>query len=133
MDFDDILYHSYYDQGTPTQVPTNAYPNIHYQALLCVTDLLDYCESSYKLNGDWYYPDGHRIPDVDPEYRVRTFRTNRGDFEMLDNGQQIINGSVRLFRRFSPPERGRFRCELPSAANPIVNQTLYVNICEFIP
>ena len=27
---------------------------------------------------------------------------------------------------------GRFRCELPSAANPSVNQIIYVSICEFV-
>ena len=38
-----------------------------------------------------------------------------------------------LFQRFSGvTERGHFRCELPNAADPSVNQILYVNICEFV-
>ena len=54
---------------------------------------------------------------------------NRGPNEVI--GEQQFNGSVRLFRRWSGvPERGRFRCELPSAANPSINQIVYVNICE---
>ena len=54
------------------------------------------------------------------------------DGEQRSKYGQQFNGSVRLFHRFSAvPERGRFRCELPSAANPSVNQILYVNICEF--
>ena len=73
--------------------------------------------------GEWYYPGGGRVTggsDV-------TFRTNRGQNEVI-NGQQFY-GSVRLWRRFTPPERGLFRCELPDAENVIRN--LYVNICEF--
>ena len=47
------------------------------------------------------------------------------------NGRTQIYGSVRLFRRFGlPPGRGRFRCELPNAADQNVNQTLYANIGE---
>ena len=41
----------------------------------------------------------------------------------------MVFGVVRLFRRGIPPERGRFRCEIPTIANPN-NETLYVNICE---
>ena len=44
------------------------------------------------------------------------------------NGEQFY-GSVRLYRQWSPAERGRFRCELPSAAD-LSNQILYVNIGE---
>ena len=94
-------------------------------ALLCITDLEDCCAAPRTVRGDWYYPDGSRIEDSGNGFLV-----NRGPNEVID-GEQFY-GSVRLFRRFSgPPERGRFRCELPNAANPFVNQTLYVNICEF--
>ena len=76
----------------------------------------------------WYFPDG-RI--VEFGVNLPRFLANRGPNEVI-NGQQFY-GSVRLFRRFSNiPERGRFRCELPSAANPSVNQIIYVNICEFM-
>ena len=94
-------------------------------ALLCITDLEDCCASPRAVRGDWYYPDGSRIEDSGNGFLV-----NRGPNEVID-GEQFY-GSVRLFRRFSgAPERGRFRCELPNAANPFVNQILYVNICEF--
>ena len=57
--------------------------------------------------------------------------TNRGPNEVIN--RQTVYGSVRLYHRYSnPPGRGRFRCELPSAANPSVNQTLYVNICKIL-
>ena len=63
--------------------------------------------------GEWYYPNGTAL---DFEAGGATFRRNRG----------LMN--VRLWRRDTPPERGRFQCELPNAQN--VNQTVYVNICE---
>ena len=82
-----------------------------------------------QVQGNWYFPDGRVVPH---DAGGTTFRANRGQYEfsMLNGGQQI-NGSVRLFRRYSsPPGRGRFRCELPSAAEPSVNQTLYAIIGE---
>ena len=100
----------------------------------CITDLVDCCgtESGSPLSpaqrGNWYFPDGTRVGEFGGGTR---FLVNRGPNEVI-NGEQF-NGSVRLFRRFSGiTERGHFRCELPSAANPSVNQTLYVNICEFV-
>ena len=97
--------------------------------MLCVTDLTDCCRSPRTRRGEWYYPNG-RVVQFDTDGRNRAFRRNRGANEVI-GGRQVY-GSIRLFRRFSPPERGRFRCELPSAANPTVNQTLHVYICEFI-
>ena len=77
------------------------------------------------MRGDWYYPNGSRVLfDGNPQNLV--FRRNRGPNE-IRNGRRFY-GSVRLWRRFGPPERGGFRCELPSAADPSVNQTLYANI-----
>ena len=90
---------------------------------MCVTDLEACCES--PPHGDWYYPDGSRVSLV---LDVATFQTNRGQNEVI-NGQQF-HGSVRLWRRYTPPERGLFRCEIPDANS--VNQNLYVNICEFL-
>ena len=79
------------------------------------------------MRGDWYFPDGSRVGSGD--YGT-VFQTNRGPNEVI-NGRTVY-GSVRLYHRFGvPPGRGRFHCELPSAANPSVNQTLYANICEF--
>ena len=56
-----------------------------------------------------------------------TFQINRGQNEEI-NGQ-LFYGSVRLWRRYTPQERGLFHCELPDANG--VNQIHYVNICEF--
>ena len=81
------------------------------------------------VRGNWYFPDGTIIRFFSSGTR---FLVNRGPNEVILNGEQFY-GSVRLFRRFSgPPGRGRFRCELPSAADPNINQILYVNICELI-
>ena len=115
--------------------PTNRNPRADSvgAALECITDLVDCCgtESGSPMraqHGNWYFPDGTRVGEFGSGSR---FLVNRGPNEVI-TGQQF-NGSVRLFRRFSgPPGRGRFRCELPSAADPSINQTLYVNICELI-
>ena len=131
MDFDDIL-----NIGSADVVPTNRNPAVDDAALECMTDLVDCCGTEpgtpsgimRTVRGDWYFPDGNRIASSSGGSR---FLANRGPNEVI-NGQQF-NGSVRLFRRFSNvPERGRFRCELPNAADPSVNQVLYVNICELM-
>ena len=141
VDVKDLYY------NTP-ELPEPANTNrLHDQALLCLTDLVDCCESPHTVHGDWYYPDGSVVPSdtIDPYgitlYGRTTFLKNRGPSEVLNCRQ--FYGSVRLFRRWSkPPGRGRFRCEIPSAANPSVNQILYTNIgeklqcriqCQFLP
>ena len=109
--------------------PSNAHPDngngYHDQALLCLTNLEDCCNDQHKI-GNWYYPGGNAVK-FDSWVRA-TFRRNRGPNEVI-NDQQFY-GSVRLFRRGDPPVRGRFRCELPNAANPFVNRVLYANIRE---
>ena len=127
VNFDDILYRT--TNNGEKQDPTNNHSKLHNQALLCITDLEDCCRSpKHTERGDWYYPNG-TVVQLDTDGRNRAFRRNRGSNEVIA-GQQFY-GSVRLFRRYTPPERGRFRCELPSAASPTVNQKLYVYICEF--
>ena len=131
MDIDDILYRAPIDGYR--EDPTNANPELHDQALLCVTDLEDCCDAPHTVRGDWYYPNGSVVlfDVIVPmgEGSRTTFWRNRGPNEVV-NGQQRY-GSVRLFRRYSrPPGRGRFRCELPNAADPNVNKTLYANIGE---
>ena len=128
VDFDDVL-----NIGSGLG-PTNRDPSGYGGAALeCITDLVDCCGTESgspvrTVRGDWYFPDGTNVELASGGSR---FRVNRGPNEVI-NGQQF-NGSVRLFRSFSgPPGRGRFRCELPSAANPSINQILYVNICELI-
>ena len=114
VNFDDLLYTMKYSQQ-----PTNTNG---LQTLKCVTDLVACCES--PALGDWYYPDGRRITGVgSPVYKI-----NRGQNEVLNPNQQFY-GSVRLWRRYTPSERGLFCCKLPDASN--VVQTLCVNICEF--
>ena len=85
--------------------------------LNCRTDLEECCNDALQNLpapvGEWYYPNGTAL---DFDAGGATFRRNRG----------LMN--VRLWRRNTPPERGRFCCELPNAQN--VNQTVYVNICE---
>ena len=113
VNLDDFLYR------TNSEQPTNVNG---LQTLMCVTDLVACCETQGL--GNWYYPDGNIVTGVGSP----TFVTNRGQNEAI-NGQQFY-GSVRLWRRYTPTERGLFRCELPDANG--VNQNLYVNICEFL-
>ena len=127
MDVDDILYRAPIDGFR--EDPTNSNSELHDLALLCVTDLVDCCESPRTVRGHWYYPNRNMVT-FDPN-AIATFRSNRGPNEII-NGRQFL-GSVRLFRRYSrPPERGRFHCELPSAADPNVSITLYANIGELL-
>ena len=113
--------------------PSNRNPAIADASLQCVTDLVDCCGTEpgspvCTERGDWYFPDG---TNVELDTGASRFLVNRGPNEAI-NGQQLY-GSVRLYRLFSAiPERGRFHCELPSAADPSVNQIIYVNICELI-
>ena len=127
VDYEDIMYTA--PDQCCNDLPSNR--NTRDEALKCVTDLVDCCGTesgtTRSERGNWYFPDGNRV--VDSNNGVR-FRVNRGPNELLSNGTQV-NGSVRLYRRYNPTQRGRFRCELPNAANPSVDQTLYVNICEF--
>ena len=125
VDVDDILYRAGIDGFR--EDPSNA-NGLHDETLVCVTDLEDCCESPRTVRGDWYYPDGNMVSYV-PHRWIVTFQRNRGPNEVI-NGRQFY-GSVRLFRQWSnPPERGRFHCELPNAADPRVDQTLYANIGE---
>ena len=120
VDVDDVLNIG----GGTSEIPSNTrHPR---DALLCVTDLEDCCAAPHTECGDWYFPDGRRVGFGGSG---TAFQANRGPNEEIMG--QTVYGSVRLYRRFSgAPERGRFRCELPSAANPSVNQTLYANIGE---
>ena len=120
VDIGDLLYRTSSDPD-----PTNA-NGLHDRTLVCVTDLLDCCDSPRTVRGDWYYPDGGAVP-LDAGGNI--FLKNRGPNEVI-NGQQFY-GSVRLFYQWSgPPGKGRFRCELPSADNPNVNQILHANVGE---
>ena len=54
VDVDDVLH-------TVTDVEPSNSAN-HYEAVLCVTDLVDCCQSP-RL-GNWYFPDGRTAQDV---------------------------------------------------------------------
>ena len=86
-------------------------------ALMCVTDLVDCCNSGEQNTsvslGEWYHPNGSLVV------------FNAGDAMFHGNRGQSV---VRLWRSGNPVERGRFRCELSN--NQHVNQTNYVSICE---
>ena len=132
MDVHDTMYTT--PDSCCNDLPSNR--NTRDEALKCVTDLEDCCGRELdtpsgimsSVRGDWYTPSGARVGlgGSDPAWQA-----NRGPNETLANGTRVY-GSVRLYRRYTPSERGRFRCELPSAANPTVNQIRYVNICEFV-
>ncbi len=106
--------------------PTNADSVLHDNALLCITDLIDCCGSPHTDRGDWFYPDGRAV--MNTIANNSQFQANRGPNEII-NGRQFY-GSIRLWHQLLPPERGQFRCELPSASNPSVNQTLYIYLCK---
>ena len=113
VNLDDLAYQAP-DLAGYSEDPTNANGR---QTLMCVTDLVDCCETPEL--GNWHLP-----ADI---VSGGLFQINRGQNEVR-NGEQFY-GSVRLWRRYTPRERGLFRCELPDANGD--NQTLYVNICEF--
>ena len=107
VDFDDI-----------PNVSTNGSADV--DVLNCRTDLVACCNAAQENVpapglGEWYYPNGTALV-FDAQPGGATFRRNR------------VLMNVRLWRRATPPERGRFHCELPDAQN--VTQTVYVNICE---
>ena len=122
VDMDDIMY-----TRSSGEAPSNRNPRD--EALTCVTDLVDCCGTESgtvrTVHGDWYLPDGIPLGSGSGQFRVK-----RGPNEIIDGTQ--FYGSVRLYRFYTPPQRGRFRCELPNAADPSINQTLYAIICEFI-
>lgn len=81
MDVNGLLYTG----GSCCEEPSNARADLHDQALLCVTDLVDCCESPRTVCGDWYYPNGSMV-----QYSVwgYAFRRNRGPNEVR-NGRQF--------------------------------------------
>ena len=62
VDLEDVLYRAPDRQGND-QPPTNAHPHLHDGALLCVTDLVDCCDTPHTVHGDWYYPNGSTVPN----------------------------------------------------------------------
>ena len=94
-------------------------------SLRCNTNRSGCCRASDASDrvaqGHWYLPDGTRVESFSQE--VASDRTR--NFFSRDR----LTGVVRLHRYGDPSERGRFRCEVPSADGDMV--TMYVNIGEW--
>ena len=105
VDFDDIP-----DENTVSDAGVNA--------LNCITNLEACCNSALEgvteQIGHWYYPNGSEV--LNNKDGGTTFRRNRD------------RSVVRMWRRGTPSQRGRFHCEVPNSQD--VNQIRYVNICE---
>ena len=94
--------------------------------LHCNTDRSDCCGRADHPNatapqGDWYYPNGSEVLSYTQEIASGSTR----NFFYRNRFTQIVV----LNHRDNPPERGRFRCEVPNADGN--NVTVYVNIGEW--
>ena len=79
--------------------------------LLCLTNATNCCTNTQGItSGAWFFPNGTLLPTI-----ANVGNTGFG----RDRGQSV----TRLYRRSSPSERGRFRCNL-------LEEDIYVNICE---
>ena len=106
------------------QYPNNSVLNIEAvgegeRSLICRTDKRPCCRSLYYNRvGEWYYPDGHKVPI---ERIGETFYRNRND-----------EGEVRLNQRAGdhyttyPNAIGVFCCVLPDAND--MNHTLCIGL-----
>ena len=93
--------------------------------LHCNTDRSDCCSfsdhpSGVAPQGHWYFPNGSEVMSFTIENAANPTR----NFFSRDRRTRV----VRLSRNRNPPDRGRFRCEIPNASGVIV--TLYVNVGE---
>ena len=97
--------------------------------LYCSTDRSDCCRGSYApdgvAQGHWYRPDGTQVGNFAQEIQFSSDPTEFENFFSRNRG----TGIVRLNRYGNPPERGRFRCEVPNQDGVMV--TMYVNIGEY--
>lgn len=83
-------------------------------ALHCTTNNVNCCNVSNK--GDWYFPNGTQLQII-------------GTMSNVSNDSYYVNRDVkliRLIRKGSPPESGRFHCEIPDANNNSLR--VFVNI-----
>ena len=77
VDVGDLLYRT--TSEPELEDPSNSNATLHDAALLCVTDLVNCCESP-EPHGDWFYPNGSIVLfDGFPLNAV--FRANRGQNE----------------------------------------------------
>ena len=84
-------------------------------ALLCITDITDCCRppDSYNAIGNWFFPNGSRVPSVGQWDFYRT------------RGQSV----VRLHRRRGG-EEGIYRCVIPVPQSDAedVTQTIFIGV-----
>ena len=85
--------------------------NVGNDALLCRTNLTTCCRNSGSSRGDWYFPDGRRVPS-DANLNTTFYRTR---------GEMV----VRLNHR-GGAEDGIYRCVIPDSVN--VTQTIYIGV-----
>ena len=88
-------------------------------ALHCHTDKLDCCNQLPNRAGEWFFPNGSKVT-VKGKANVSS-----QDYYYRNRGQTV----VLLNRVKNPPEKGRFRCEVPNAGEEL--QITYVNtVCD---
>ena len=107
------------------QYPNNSIVNIEevgegVDAVACQTDMRPCCWTPYRI-GEWYYPDGSRVPI---EGAGATFYRNRSDegLVLLHRRNHIITASS--------TSTGLFCCELPDASG--ITQTLCIGLLPII-
>ena len=86
--------------------------------LVCATQLTPCCAAFENRHGEWFYPNGTRIPIMGanyPFYRIRR------------DAQTGVLGGALLNRRFDAmAPNGIYRCVIPGTDR--VSQTLYVGL-----
>ena len=103
--------------------------NLDNVTLECNTNLTNCCNKETTMTGpvgNWYFPNGSTV-------------MSKKDIITSDSPNFVRNRGARKLRLFiernvtadnstiSPPERGRFRCEVPNSEDH--NQIYYINIC----
>ena len=84
--------------------------------LQCITDKMPCCETPPNRLGEWYFPDGSRVP---VQGSATSFYRNRGDSGTV--GLNRINNNIVM-------PTGRFCCKVPDAT--IALQTVCATISK---
>ena len=79
-------------------------------ALLCLTNLTACCRPSESAIGNWFFPNGTKVPSVGRHWG---FYRNRG--------QMVVR-----MHRTRGGEDGIYHCEIPDSVN--VTQTIYIGV-----
>ena len=89
----------------------------------CITDLTTCCRGAQGIHrGDWYFPDGTRLPFNEPD--VDTYE---------DRGSQRVD--LRRRNNANSPTIGIYRCDIPTVAvhddtDTSVRDTVYVGLYD---